>query len=109
MSPLPKASTRSSGTNKRGRRFRENRELLFANAIATFGVLRCNWCKAEISDLLPKGHPRKATADHIVPIALGGTHDLENLVPACYECNVARGAKDPAEWLNHDVPGSEEW
>jgi 5-methylcytosine-specific restriction endonuclease McrA len=32
------------------------------------------------------------TVDHLVPIALGGSHDLSNLVPACGTCNYRRGA-----------------
>lgn len=43
---------------------------------------RCHWC------------PRQATtADHLIEIALGGTHDLTNLVPACAPCNSARGGQ----------------
>jgi hypothetical protein len=43
---------------------------------------RCHWCKR-----------RQATeADHIIEIDRGGTDDLDNLVPACKECNARRGA-----------------
>lgn len=31
------------------------------------------------------------TADHIVPKSSGGTDDLENLQPACKNCNSAKG------------------
>ncbi|MEW6048525.1 MAG: HNH endonuclease [Bacillota bacterium] len=30
--------------------------------------------------------------DHIVPVAEGGTDDIENLVTSCYECNRGKGA-----------------
>ncbi|GMA49354.1 hypothetical protein GCM10025857_07110 [Alicyclobacillus contaminans] len=30
--------------------------------------------------------------DHIIPVADGGTNDMENLVTACYECNRGKGA-----------------
>jgi hypothetical protein len=36
------------------------------------------------------------TIDHVKPIALGGTHDLTNLVTACRSCNSKKNAK--AEW-----------
>lgn len=39
----------------------------------------CHWCGG-----------RANTADHVVPIAEGGTHDLANLVAACTSCNSAR-------------------
>ena len=32
------------------------------------------------------------SVDHLVPVALGGTHDLSNLLPACSRCNSSAGA-----------------
>lgn len=32
--------------------------------------------------------------DHIIPIAGGGTDDIENLVTACWDCNRGKGARD---------------
>jgi len=32
------------------------------------------------------------TVDHILPVALGGGHDLGNLRPACGSCNSSTGA-----------------
>ena len=31
--------------------------------------------------------------DHIVPVALGGSNDLSNLVAACSECNIGKGKR----------------
>lgn len=31
--------------------------------------------------------------DHVIPIAEGGTNDEHNLVPACAQCNMGKGAK----------------
>jgi 5-methylcytosine-specific restriction endonuclease McrA len=33
------------------------------------------------------------TADHVLPLALGGTHDLSNLRPLCRRCNSRLGAE----------------
>ena len=33
------------------------------------------------------------TVDHVLPVRLGGTSILDNLVPACRRCNLSRGAK----------------
>jgi len=33
------------------------------------------------------------TADHIIPVAYGGTHDLDNLRPAHMRCNSAAGGR----------------
>jgi hypothetical protein len=38
-------------------------------------------------------------ADHVVPIASGGTDDMGNLVCSCYDCNASKGAKDVGEWM----------
>lgn len=35
-------------------------------------------------------HPGSPTADHIIPVAQGGTDDLDNLQLAHYRCNVTR-------------------
>ena len=37
-------------------------------------------------------------ADHVVPIARGGTHSIGNLVPACARCNQSKGSKLLTEW-----------
>lgn len=37
--------------------------------------------------------------DHVIPVALGGTNDLENLRVACSTCNLSKGAKSLEEWL----------
>ncbi|MGB6455592.1 MAG: HNH endonuclease [Streptosporangiaceae bacterium] len=34
-----------------------------------------------------------STVDHLTPVALGGTHDLSNLRPACTRCNYSRGGQ----------------
>jgi 5-methylcytosine-specific restriction endonuclease McrA len=33
------------------------------------------------------------TADHVLPLALGGTHDVSNLRPLCRRCNSRLGAE----------------
>lgn len=51
------------------------------------------------------GMPGADTADHILPRALGGTDDLDNLRPAHKSCNSSRGAMLIAEWrARHPLP-----
>ena len=38
-------------------------------------------------------------ADHFIPLARGGLHCVENIVPACAACNSAKSHRDPAEWM----------
>ena len=48
----------------------------------------CEWCKA-------KGIVKLAQmVDHYVPLAVGGTHDAENLVSMCYSCHAVKTTQD---------------
>lgn len=38
-------------------------------------------------------------ADHLMPLARGGLHCAENIVPACATCNRRKSDRDPFEWL----------
>lgn len=41
----------------------------------------------------------KATSmDHVVPMAKGGAHDVDNIVPACKSCNSRKGVKSILEF-----------
>lgn len=33
------------------------------------------------------------TIDHVIPLSRGGTNDIDNLRPACYDCNVSKGSQ----------------
>ena len=37
------------------------------------------------------------TYDHIIPKARGGETTWENIVTACYDCNMKKGGRTPAE------------
>ena len=43
--------------------------------------------------------PGKLTMDHIVPLILGGAHDIDNIAAACGPCNSSKGARPLAEFL----------
>jgi 5-methylcytosine-specific restriction endonuclease McrA len=58
-------------------------------AIVLAGDPPCRWCGAPAD-----------TADHLVPVARGGTNEIANLAPACEQCNKRRGA-DPG-WRPRD-------
>lgn len=45
--------------------------------------------------------PDKATIDHKIPRALGGTNGLHNLALACLQCNSAKGCMPP--WMFDEV------
>ncbi len=70
-SPTTKARRDGSGDYERNRR------------IVLAGKPQCAIC----------GLPGTDSADHIVPVALGGDHSLDNLRPAHLSCNASRGGK----------------
>lgn len=39
------------------------------------------------------------TRDHVQPRSRGGSNEPSNIVLACRNCNSAKGARTPAEWL----------
>jgi len=52
----------------------------------------CHYCgrKASFKEL---------TLDHVVPLARGGTTSPGNVVPACRECNKAKGVDTPLDLI----------
>lgn len=72
----PTAAQRGYGTGWRR---------ISADVIA--GATCCHWCGGGFS----KDNP--ATADHVLPVARGGTHERQNLVAACRSCNSRRGGQ----------------
>ena len=45
---------------------------------------RCQYCGAPAPEV-------RLVVDHIIPLVDGGTHDLDNLITACSECNAGKG------------------
>lgn len=38
--------------------------------------------------------------DHVVPVAKGGTNDIENLVTSCWECNIGKGTHEVTDTID---------
>jgi hypothetical protein len=72
--------------NQRGKRKQISRRLRYE-------ILRrddhaCRYCGVRVPDVV-------LTIDHVIPVALGGTDDPENLVAACKDCNAGKSANTP--------------
>lgn len=50
---------------------------------------RCAYCGSS---------PQTLEQDHRVPLAAGGQHVIENVIPACRSCNSRKGTKSEAEF-----------
>lgn len=56
------------------------------------------------------GEAKPLTRDHNVPLALGGTDDIANILPACRSCNSRKNKRTAAEYFgrtNHARPGDQ--
>lgn len=76
-----------------GKRLRFGRHPLFGliGPSVRFSILMrdeftCRYCGRSAPDVV-------LHVDHIIPRAKGGTNARENLVTACRECNLGKGAK----------------
>lgn len=56
----------------------------------------CRYCGATAPDA-------KLTIDHVVPVALGGSDDANNLVTACGDCNAGKSSSSPDAPIVDDV------
>jgi 5-methylcytosine-specific restriction endonuclease McrA len=45
------------------------------------------------------GEDRPLGPDHKIPLSRGGTHDISNIVPACFPCNSKKRAQTAYEFL----------
>jgi 5-methylcytosine-specific restriction endonuclease McrA len=45
------------------------------------------------------GEAKPLGPDHKVPLSRGGGDAIENILPACIECNVRKGARTAREYL----------
>jgi 5-methylcytosine-specific restriction endonuclease McrA len=50
----------------------------------------CTYCNTNCSDAYH--------VDHVIPLAIGGAHEISNLTIACPTCNISKGKKTPEEW-----------
>jgi 5-methylcytosine-specific restriction endonuclease McrA len=82
-----RVSSRKAHTKRRG--YGDISKDVIVDFFKTAGTI-CLYCKVECND--------KVTIDHFIPLSKGGSHERDNLVPACLKCNCSKSNKDPFEW-----------
>ena len=53
---------------------------------------KCCFCGSRMTEV--RGKNNSVTVEHVIPVTLGGSDDIENLVASCNACNSNRGIKD---------------
>jgi 5-methylcytosine-specific restriction endonuclease McrA len=68
----------------------------------------CAYCDTPLT-------PDNTHIEHIQPLSKGGAHSIDNVVLACKNCNLSKGAKTLDQWLadtgytltiNHNIPST---
>lgn len=59
---------------------------------------RCVYCGALLHLHKGGGPGRRGCMDHLVSVRHGGPQETNNLVPACYSCNISKGSADLLAW-----------
>lgn len=65
---------------------------IYRRVIEKHGHLICEYCSVPVFIRVEQTDPQKATVDHIVPRAKGGSDRMSNLKLACQACNSIKGA-----------------
>lgn len=61
---------------------------------------KCAYCAVVLT--LDAGHPHSYCADHVLPVARGGSDDIANLIPSCRTCNGKKSAKTALHFMVQD-------
>jgi 5-methylcytosine-specific restriction endonuclease McrA len=75
------------------RKARHTRHGVSAGMLAVRDGTDCGICSQPVDMTLRYPDPMAAQVDHIVPYALGGSHDEENLQLAHHRCNSLKHAR----------------
>ncbi len=93
LSEPAKAERRRKG-QLRNLRKRTGGEYIDTVHVAELHGWTCGLCALPIDPSLQYPDPASLSLDHVVPLARGGAHTLNNVQPAHLRCNIRKGARD---------------
>jgi len=80
-----------------------NRHALKMNAHGTHTLKElievCDMCNWQCVYCHKKLNKKTVTADHVVPLIVGGANSIDNILPSCSHCNISKNAKSFLEYL----------
>lgn len=87
-----KAAVKASKAARRARKSAAEGSFTAQDVLSILAAQRgkCADCKVNVG--------QKYHADHIIPLALGGTNWPRNIQVLCASCNIRKGAKHPVSW-----------
>ena len=59
---------------------------------------KCAYCAVVLT--VDAGNPTSYEPDHVLPVALGGSDDVANLIPSCRRCNRAKRDKTALRFID---------
>lgn len=74
---------------------RDVRECITPRVLFARDNFMCQYCEIAQADL--KGKNNRLTIDHVHPKSKGGPHHWENVVTACYRCNLKKRDRNPTD------------
>jgi 5-methylcytosine-specific restriction endonuclease McrA len=75
------------------------RKAIESNLDATFTNEQWENCKKEFENKCAYcGKEKDLARDHFIPVSSGGEYTLNNIVPACVNCNSSKNRRDFFEW-----------
>lgn len=77
----------------------KDRDRIVTQQIGDRDGWRCHLCAKPVNPKLKHPHPMSATIDHLIPLARGGTHRLNNVKLAHSVCNKRKGTRACNEQL----------
>lgn len=87
-----RSTNRNAYHRRKARRASGKREAIYRAYICSRDKWRCHICGKKVNGKLKNPHPKSATLDHVIPLAVGGTHEKKNIKLAHMICNATKGA-----------------